>query len=118
MTVKSVTRSLQTSDITVMSNVTSIQVRGSKITKIGAMAGQAGETAASTAASIYIDLEVSQKQSLPAVLGSTEELGLILSSKDAVELGLLLVAMGQEGQSSEQVAATLTRLSQLMAEVG
>lgn len=113
MMVKHVTCPWKTGEITVMSNVTSIQVVGNKITKIGAIQGQETDSPAS----IYIDLDVMYKQPMPSILASTEELGLILNVKDALELGLLLVAMGMETNKSADVSVTLERLSKLITEL-
>jgi hypothetical protein len=40
MSVKAITRSLKTADITVVSNATSLHVQGDKVTKLSAIPGQ------------------------------------------------------------------------------
>ena len=114
MAVKAITKSFNTSDITVMSNATSLHARGDKVTKLGAMPGQ--ETA--NPASISIDLKVQDTGALPGILAATESLELMLNSEDALALGLLLVAMGLEDKSSDRISATLDRLTQMIDEMG
>jgi hypothetical protein len=49
-------------------------------------------------------------------LEATEEVDLILNLEDAVELGLLMVAMGMEHKTDDDIAKILSRLSELIAE--
>ncbi|MBF2079613.1 MAG: hypothetical protein IGR76_14115 [Synechococcales cyanobacterium T60_A2020_003] len=113
MTTKAITRPLHTSGITVMSNITSMEVRGSKITKLAGTADHGG----SSASDIYIDLEVEPKPEPSGQDPQTEELGLVLNAADALELGLLLVAMGLEDKTPDHVAATCDRLKALIEDV-
>lgn len=120
MTVQSITHPWKTTDITVMSNVTSVRVRGNKITKIGAVADSTADpipqqTSDQTSA-IYLDLDVRDPHSAAAILQNTQELGLILQPQDALELGLMLTAMGLENYDKATVAAAFERLSNLIAE--
>lgn len=108
MTVKFVTHSLNTGNITVMGNVAdSITVRGSKISRIGAVEGQEQENPAT----VHINFVASQGETDDEVLVLTMEL------PDAVEMGLNLLAMGIEAQSSLGVDEVRDRLSQLIAEL-
>lgn len=106
MTVKFVTHSLKTGDITVMGQVNDMAtVRGSKISRLGAIEGQEQQNPAA----IHINFE--------ATNNSSEMLVWMLSLSDAVEIGLQLLAMGIEDQRSPGVGEISERLSQLVAEL-
>ncbi|GAB4377576.1 MAG: hypothetical protein Kow00121_27400 [Elainellaceae cyanobacterium] len=106
MTVKFVTHSLKIGDITVMGHVTDVAtVRGSKISRIGAIEGQEQQNPAA----VHLNFEDATTP--------TEMLVWILGVPDAVELGLQLLAMGIEDQPSPAIDDIRDRLSQLVAEL-
>lgn len=108
MSVKFVTHALKTGDITVMGNVSDVAtVRGNKISRIGAVAGQES----SNPATVHINLEVLPQQH------PDDLLVLMLGLPDAVELGLQLLAMGIEDNPSIGVDEIRERLVQLVAEL-
>ncbi len=76
------TRSLMTQNITVMSNVDSYTVRGTKVSRLGS--GQA------QAPCIHIDFDVASSDKT----GDPQQLGMILSPEDAIALGQLLTELG------------------------
>jgi hypothetical protein len=112
MKTKLLSQALTTGDITVMSNVTSVTVAGTKVSRVEEVPGHEQESPSS----VHIDFEVKQPSHLPAVLADTETLGMILQLEDAVELGLLLVAMGLEHKTPNQVADIISRLTRLAEE--
>lgn len=112
MNSKLLSRTVKTGDITVMSNVTSVTVVGTKVSRVEEIPGHEQESPSA----VHIDFEVKQPSHLPAVLEDTEVLGMILQLEDAVELGLLLVAMGLEHKTPEQVAEITARLNRLVKE--
>ena len=112
MKTKLFTQELKTSDITVTSNVTSVTVNGTRISRVEEIPGQERENPSS----IYIDFTVEHPIKLHDVLEATEEVDLILNLEDAVELGLLMVAMGMEHKTDDDIAAIMSRLSKLIAE--
>jgi len=111
MTIHSLTRNLETDEITVMSHVTSTTVVGNKISKLEAEPGDASTS------NIHLNFEVRGKDDQPCVLAHAEELGLILSPKDALELGLILVAMGMEQNGEADVQAVQNRLAEAIAQL-
>lgn len=74
------------------------------------------QQAQESAATNYIDFIVQHPSKLHDVLEATEEVDLILNLEDAVELGLLMVAMGMEHKTDDDIAKILSRLSELIAE--
>ena len=102
------TQELKTGDITVISNVTSVRVVGTKIARVEEIPGHELESPSA----VHVDFEVKQPSRLAAVLEGTENLGLILQLDDAIELGKLLLAMGMEHKTPDEVAAIMDRLSQ------
>lgn len=106
MTVKFVTHTLNTGDITVMGNVSDVAtVQGSKISRIGAVEGQEQQNPAA----IHVNFQVTNKPE--------DMLVLMLGLSDAIELGLQLVAMGIEAQPSPTLDDVRDRLSQLVSEL-
>jgi hypothetical protein len=110
MTVKFVTHVLNTGDITVMGHVTDVAtVRGSTISRIGAVEGQEQKNPAA----VHLNFEaITTANDNPP-----EMLVWMLSVPDAVELGLQLLAMGIEAQPSPGIDEIRDRLSQLVAEL-
>ncbi|TVQ21295.1 MAG: hypothetical protein EA367_06220 [Leptolyngbya sp. DLM2.Bin15] len=102
------TQHLHTHDITMMTNVTSLTVHGTKVSRLGDGVDQAS-------ASVYLDFAV-KHPSHGADLDNTEEVSFILQPDDAVQLGLLLVSMGLGAITPEAIAAITTRLHQLGSE--
>jgi hypothetical protein len=111
MTTNILTHELNTSDITVVSNITSMHMTGSKVSKL-----MAGETdGQETTAEIHLGFHVQQPQKLEHILGTTEDLAFILSEADALEIGLRLVEMGMKDKSDESIGALWKQLSQIIA---
>jgi hypothetical protein len=104
------TQDIETSDITVMSNVSSVTVVGTKVSRLADLP-EGGHHAPTT---VHIDFKVKQPTQLSSVLESTEILGMILSADDAVELGERLIAMGLDDQSPDAVAAVTSRINQYL----
>jgi hypothetical protein len=112
MGTKLFTRKIKTGDITLMSNVTSVTVNGTRISRVEEIPEHERESPSA----IYIDLTVQQPVKLHDVLEATEEVDLILNLEDAVELGLLMVAMGMEHKTDDEIKTIMSQLSQLIAE--
>ncbi|NJN29504.1 MAG: hypothetical protein HC824_02855 [Synechococcales cyanobacterium RM1_1_8] len=112
MSTQAITRSWKTHDITVMSNVTSVHVQGKQVTKLGMIA----EENSAPEAEIHLALDVQNDQHIASLLAETKTLGVILKPKDALELGLLLTAMGLENANPEKISTLFERLSQMMAD--
>jgi hypothetical protein len=114
MTTKLVTRPFKTGEVTIMSNITSITATGHQISILEARP----ERAKGNGSTVHLTFEVEHPQKLSSILGSDRELGLMMERKDAIEIGLLLVAMGMEDKSHHEVVAVLDRLSKLIADLG
>ncbi|MEA5477901.1 hypothetical protein VB774_09745 [Pseudanabaena galeata UHCC 0370] len=112
MKTKLFTQELNTGDITVISNLTSVTANCTRISRVEEVQDHEQESPSA----IYIDLTIKQSAKLHDVLEATEEVDLVMSLEDSVELGLLMVAMGMEHKTDENIAATMSRLSQLIAE--
>ncbi|MEN8445010.1 MAG: hypothetical protein ABG776_08360 [Cyanobacteria bacterium J06555_13] len=111
-TKKLLTQTLNTGDITIMSNMTCITATGDKISRIEeSLIGGLKSSAA-----VHVDFGVKQSSHFQAVLEDTQSLGLILQPDDAVELGVLLIALGMKNKGSQAMATTMERLSALLAE--
>jgi hypothetical protein len=108
MTIKYVTHDLETHDITVMGHVEdAITLKGSKISRIGAIVGQEAQNPAA----VHLNLEVAPHQT------GSEMLVLSFDLQDAVEIGLELVAMGIEDNPSISIDDVKQRLVALVAEL-
>jgi len=106
MTVKFVTHSLNTGDITVMGHVNDVAiVKGSKISRIGAVEGQEQ----TNPAAVHVNFQVSDNPD--------DLLVWMMGLPDAIEIGLQLVAMGIEAQPSPRIDEIRDRLSQLVSEL-
>ncbi len=106
------TRDIHTDDITIMSNVSSVTVEGIKVSRLGGHAK--GDTAGASA--VHIDFEVKPSNRQSEGGEATESMCMVLGVDDAVELGMMLVAMGLEQQSPEEISETLSRLNQLIQD--
>ncbi len=107
------TQDLATSEITVISNHASVTVTGTKVARVEEIPGHEQENPSM----VHVDFKVTNPSPQPEVLDNTEDLGLILKLDDAVDLGLLLVAMGMEyNPPPEEIQATMARLSKLIDE--
>ena len=106
------TQDIQTGDITVMSNVTSVTVMGTKVSRLGGCSEQDRKIPST----VHIDFEVKHPDHSPTVLESTETLGMILNLKDAVDLGVLLVAMGLEHKTPDEIVTVVSQLTTLIQE--
>ncbi len=116
MSLKSITRPLNTTEITIMSNVSTVQAKGSRITRIEA-SQQTLDSSNQAAIHLTFDVDQPEEASLPNLLQSTQSLGLILNLEDAFELGLLLVAMGLVDQNDIEASQSLDRLAGLMNDL-
>ncbi len=109
MTGQYLTRNLATDDITVSSHLSSLTIVGNKISQI------LGDKKDST--SIHLNFAVKERQNEPCILAGAEELELILDSKDAFELGLVLTVMGMKNHKSSELSAVEMKLYNLIAEL-
>ncbi|MGI0491609.1 hypothetical protein ACN4EG_07340 [Alkalinema pantanalense CENA528] len=108
MTVKYVTHDLTTGNITVMGHVEAVMtVRGSKVSRIGAIVGQEAQNPAE----IHLNLEVDPHKT------ASQMLVLSFSPQDAVEIGLQLAAMGVEDNPAISIDSVKQRLMDLLAEL-
>ncbi len=104
---------LATSDIEVTSNLTSIIAKANRISRLEAAKGKI-----KSPAKVYLDLKVKpHPEHLPGVLGETEELDLVLNPDDALEIGILMVAMGLKDKSQLEVDEVFKRLFELTCEL-
>ena len=113
MTTTLLTHDLQTDDITVMSNLTSITVVGSKISSLD----DPQVSSRDSSSTVHLDFDVKEPTPSSGVLDSTETLGMIFKQGDAINLGLWLIAMGMEHKTSDDVDAIVSRLTQLLKTV-
>ncbi|MGD1852630.1 MAG: hypothetical protein ACFB2W_00125 [Leptolyngbyaceae cyanobacterium] len=104
------TQALATGEITVISNHASITVAGTQVARVEEIPGCEQENPSM----VHVDFEVKNPSCQPEVLDNTKDLGLILELNDAVELGLLLVAMGMEHKTPKEIEATMMQLSELI----
>ena len=105
---------INTGDIEVMSNLTSIIANVNRISRIEAVKGKKTESPAK----VYLDLKVKpHPEHLPSVLEETEEVDLALSLWDALEIGILMVAMGLEDKSQLEVDEVFKRLFELTCKL-
>ena len=110
MTPTIMTYRLKTGDITVTSNISSVAATGNRISRL--------ETNEEETTAIHVSFTVKDgTKHLSSVLAETEELGLILSAEDAIELGTLLVAIGLENKSGLESDAVFERLFRLASEL-
>ena len=108
MTATLLSHDLQTNDITVISNLTSVTVVGSRISTLNDLQTVSKDRNAT----VHLDFNVKDPANSSGVLGSTESLGMILSQSDAVNLGLWLLVMGLKHNTTDSVDAIMVRLSQ------
>ena len=105
---------LETEDIQVLSNLTSITAKAHRISRLDAVKSKEN----TDPATIHLNFEVKpHSEHLPSFLGETEELDLVLSLDDAVEIGLILVAMGLENKSRLEVEEVFRRLFELACQL-
>ena len=110
----SISREVKTGDITVMSNLTSVTANAERISRLNAAKGKD----VTDPASIHVDLKVKPHlEHLPSVLGETEELDLVLSVDDALQIGVMLVAMGLEDKSQLEIDEVFKRLFEITCEL-
>ena len=114
MKTSSVSHKLATGDIKVLSNLTSVTANVKRISRLEAVAGKE----ATDPAAIHVDFQVKpHAEHLPSVLGETEELDFVLSLDDAIQIGLLLVAMNLENKSGVEVDDVFKQLFELTCEL-
>ncbi|MEM8828157.1 MAG: hypothetical protein AAGE96_02230 [Cyanobacteria bacterium P01_G01_bin.19] len=112
MKVASTSYELATGDIEVMSNLTTITANANRISRLEAVKGK------ESPAKVYLDLKVKpHPEHLPSVLGETEEVDLVMSPDDALEIGIMMVAMGLENKSQLEVDEVFKRLFELTCEL-
>lgn len=110
----SVSHELKTGDIQLLSNLTSVTANASRISRLNAVK----EKGINDPASIHIDFKVKPHvEHLPSVLGETEELDLVLSVDDALQIGVMLVAMGLEDKSQLEVDEVFKQLFELTCKL-
>jgi len=108
MTVKYVTHLLKTGDVMVTGHIEdALTVTGQRVSRVGAVEGQEEKSPPV----IHVNFEILKKGAHPI---TPEMLGLIFSLADALELGMLLVAMAIEDKTSADVAEIKDHLSQLV----
>lgn len=106
MTVKFVTHSLNTDTVTLVGHVNDVTaVRGTKISRIGAVEGKEKENPAA----IHVNFQVVDQPD--------DLLVMMIGLSDAVEVGLQLVAMGIDAQPSDKLDGIRDRLSELVNEL-
>jgi hypothetical protein len=111
MTVEYVTHLLKTGDVTVMGHIEDVlTVTGQRVSRIGAIEGQEQQNPPA----IHVNFEILKKGEHPV---TPEMLGFIFSPADALELGMLLVAMAIEDKTSADVAEIKDHLSQLVTDL-
>jgi hypothetical protein len=113
MTTKLQTMPLQTKEMTLMSNNTSIKVIGHKISKLI----DQDEKQQNVSSSIHLTFDVKKEEKSPCILNNPEELGFIINPKDAIEIGLSLIAMGMDFHNEITLEEIKGRLAQISAEI-
>ncbi|MGB5631457.1 MAG: hypothetical protein WBM86_01595 [Waterburya sp.] len=113
MTTKLVTHPLKTGKLTAMSNVTSITLTGHQVSILE----DQPEPGKKDTSAVHLTFDVEHPQKLPSLLGTAEELGLIMDRDDAVEISLSLLAMALENKTAAEIEAVQTRLTQAIAEL-
>jgi hypothetical protein len=110
----SVSHELKTGDIKVLGNLIRVTASANRISRLNAVKGKN----INDPASIHIDFQVKPHQEqLPRVIGETKELDLVLSVDDAMQIGMLLVAMSLEDKSELEVDKVFKRLFKLICEL-
>ena len=112
MTNKLFTKEITTGDITLTSNVTSVTARANRISRVE----EKQDDPRKNPAAIYVDLTVDHPEKFHYVLEATEAVDLALGLNDAVEMGLLMVAMGLEHKTDAQIKQVLDRLADLIEQ--
>lgn len=111
MTVEYVTHLLETGEVTVMGHIEdALTVTGQRVSRLGAVQGQEQKTPPA----IHVNFEI-LKQGEPQK--TPEMITLAFCPADALELGMLLVAMAIEDKTSSEVSEIKERLSQLVADL-
>ena len=111
-TKKLLTQVLHTGDITIISNITCITATGDKVARIE----ESLSNGVKNPATVHVDFEVKQSSHLHNILEDTRSLGLILQPDDAVELGVLLLALGMKNNNPLTVETTMNRLSAILTK--
>jgi hypothetical protein len=106
------TRTIQTGDIKLESNRDSIIVNGVRISRLEEIPGQEKENPST----IYLDFLVRNPIERDDTWEASEEVDLVFNMEDAIELGLLMVGLGMEHKTDDEVEATISRLSNLIAQ--
>ena len=111
MTTKLVTQPLKTGKLTATTNVTSITVTGHQVSILE----DQPEPGKKDTSAVHLTFDVENPQKLPSLLGTAEELGLIMDRDDAVEISLSLLAMALEDKTAAEIEAVEARLANTIA---
>ncbi len=111
MTVEYVTHLLETGEVMVMGHVEDVlTVTGQRVSRVGAVEGQEQQNPPA----IHANFEILKKGEHPV---TPEMLVLAFTPSDALELGMLLVAMAIEDKTSAEVSEIKNHLSRLVADL-
>lgn len=111
MTVEYVTHLLETGEVMVMGHVEDVlTVTGQRVSRVGAVEGQEQQNPPA----IHVNFEILKKGEHPV---TPEMLVLAFTPSDALELGMLLVAMAIEDKTSAEVSEIKNHLSRLVADL-
>lgn len=111
MTVEYVTHLLETGEVMVMGHVEDVlTVTGQRVSRVGAVEGQEQQNPPA----IHVNFEILKKGEHPV---TPEMLVLAFAPSDALELGMLLVAMAIEDKTSAEVSEIKNHLSRLVTDL-
>jgi hypothetical protein len=111
MTVKYVTHLLETGDVMVTGHLEDVlTVKGQRVSRVGAVEGQEQQNPPA----VHVNFEIVKTGEHPT---TPDMLGLILSPSDALELGMLLVAMAIEDKTTAEVGEIKEHLSRLVTDL-
>jgi len=111
MTVEYVTHLLETGEVMVMGHVEDVlAMTGQRVSRVGAIEGQEQQNSPA----IHVNFEILKKGEHPI---TPEMLVLAFTPSDALELGMLLVAMAIEDKASAEVSEIKNHLSRLVADL-
>jgi len=111
MTVEYVTHLLETGEVMVMGHVEDVlAMTGQRVSRVGAVEGQEQQNPPA----IHVNFEILKKGEHPV---TPEMLVLAFTPLDALELGMLLVAMAIEDKTSKEVSEIKEHLSQLVSDL-
>ena len=129
MTTKLITHPLKTGKLTAMSNVTSITLTGHQVSILEDQPEPGKKDTSAVHLTFHGERgselrsisnrrgDVENPQKLPSLLGTAEELGLIMDRDDAVEISLSLLAMALEDKTAAEIEAVEARLANTIAQL-